>query len=81
MFRLRIDCALVPFLSADAELGRDAVRLERFGVFECEAGAALAAVTVDGRVGPCCFAAPTQPDIRRSTSEGIRTLAFRAPFA
>jgi radical SAM protein with 4Fe4S-binding SPASM domain len=58
-FRLRIDCALVPFLSADEELARDPARLARFGVFGCEAGGALAAVTVEGRVAPCSFARPT----------------------
>jgi radical SAM protein with 4Fe4S-binding SPASM domain len=58
-FPLRIDCALVPFLSADEELAGDPARLARFGVFGCEAGGALAAVTVDGRVAPCSFARPT----------------------
>ena len=58
-FSIRIDCALVPFLSADPELGQDAERLTRFGIFGCEAAGALAAVTVDGRVAPCSFAAPS----------------------
>jgi len=58
-FHVRIDCALVPFLSADAELSRDAARLARLGVFGCEAGGALAAFTVDGRVAPCSFARAT----------------------
>jgi radical SAM protein with 4Fe4S-binding SPASM domain len=58
-FHLRIDCALVAFLSADDELARDPSRLRRFGVFGCEAGGALAAFTVDGRVAPCSFARPT----------------------
>jgi radical SAM protein with 4Fe4S-binding SPASM domain len=57
--RVRIDCALVPFLSADPELGHDVEGLARFGVFGCEAGGALAAVTVDGRVAPCSFAPAT----------------------
>ncbi len=55
-FRIRIDCALVPFLSADPTI--DAASLVRFGVLGCEAGAALAAVRVDGRVAPCSFAEP-----------------------
>jgi radical SAM protein with 4Fe4S-binding SPASM domain len=55
-FHVRIDCALVPFLSADQELAGDAARLARFGVFGCEAAGALAAVTVEGRVAPCSFA-------------------------
>lgn len=55
-FRLRIDCALVPFLSADVAIAGDPALLTRFGVFGCEAGGALAAVGVDGRVAPCSFA-------------------------
>lgn len=58
-FHVRVDCALVPFLSADAELASDPAKLARFGVFGCEAGGALAAFTVDGRVAPCSFARPT----------------------
>jgi radical SAM protein with 4Fe4S-binding SPASM domain len=58
-FHVRIDCALVPFLSADEDLGLDAARLHRFGVMGCEAGGALAAVTVDGQVAPCSFAPST----------------------
>ena len=61
-FSIRIDCALVPFLVADADLARDPERLARFGVFGCEAGNALAAVTVDGRVAPCSFAPATTLD-------------------
>jgi radical SAM protein with 4Fe4S-binding SPASM domain len=58
-FPLRIDCALVPFLSADDALAGDAAGLRRLGVFGCEAAGALAAVNVAGRVAPCSFAAPT----------------------
>jgi radical SAM protein with 4Fe4S-binding SPASM domain len=58
-FHLRIDCALVPFLSADAELVRDPTLLTRFGVMGCEAAGALAAVTAEGRVAPCSFAPST----------------------
>ncbi len=58
-FPVRIDCALVPFLSADDELANDPARLARFGVFGCEAGGALAAVNVEGRVAPCSFAPAT----------------------
>jgi radical SAM protein with 4Fe4S-binding SPASM domain len=58
-FHIRIDCALVPFLSADHDLARDPARLVRFGVMGCEAAGALAAVTVDGRVAPCSFARAT----------------------
>ncbi len=56
-FRVRIDCALVPFLSTEPDL--DAASLARFGVLGCEAGEALAALRVDGRVAPCSFAEPT----------------------
>jgi radical SAM protein with 4Fe4S-binding SPASM domain len=59
-FHVRIDCALVPFLSADDAITRDPGRLARFGVFGCEAGGALAAVRTDGRVAPCSFAAPAE---------------------
>jgi len=58
-FRLRIDCALVPFLSTDEEIARDPGRLARFGVFGCEAAGALAAVTATGHVAPCSFAPAT----------------------
>jgi radical SAM protein with 4Fe4S-binding SPASM domain len=56
-FRVRIDCALVPFLSADPTI--DAATLTRFGVLGCEGGEALAALRVDGRLAPCSFAEPT----------------------
>jgi radical SAM protein with 4Fe4S-binding SPASM domain len=58
-FHIRIDCALVPFLSADPELALRGDELARLGVFGCEAGGALAAVRADGRVAPCSFAEPT----------------------
>ena len=58
-FHIRIDCALVPFLSADDALAGDPALLTRFGVMGCEAADALAAVTADGRVAPCSFAAAT----------------------
>ena len=56
--RVRIDCALLPFLSTDAELTARAAELVRFGVLGCEAGGALAAVRADGRVAGCSFAPP-----------------------
>ena len=69
-FHVRIDCALVPFLSADPELAANAARLERFGIFGCEAAGALAAVTVTGQVAPCSFAAPTSlPSIADHASD------------
>lgn len=54
----RIDCALVPFLSADPSI--TASELTRFGIFGCEAGESLAAVRIDGRIAPCSFAEPTR---------------------
>ena len=56
-FRVRIDCALVPFLSADPSI--DAASLARFGVLGCEGGDALAALRIDGKIAPCSFAEPT----------------------
>ena len=60
---IRIDCALVPFLSGDAELAARPEDLARWGVFGCEAGSALAATRVDGKVLPCSFAGPTSIDV------------------
>lgn len=57
--RIRIDCALVPFLSADPELYAEPHRLAQWGVLGCEAGSNLAATRVDGHVSPCSFAPPT----------------------
>ncbi len=59
-FSVRIDCAMVPFFSADDELVARADDLARLGIFGCEAGEALLAVRADGRVAPCSFAAPTE---------------------
>jgi radical SAM protein with 4Fe4S-binding SPASM domain len=71
--RVRIDCALVPFLSADADL---ASRPEELG---CEAGALLGATKVDGRVAPCSFTAPTQLHID-DLAQGWATEPGLAPF-
>jgi radical SAM protein with 4Fe4S-binding SPASM domain len=57
-FRVRIDCALVPFLSADPTI--DAASLTRFGVLGCEGGSALSALRIDGKIAPCSFAEPTE---------------------
>lgn len=69
-FHIRIDCALVPFLSIDDELGRDPARLARFGVMGCEAANALAAVTADGRVAPCSFAPPSDLSVNDLGTSG-----------
>jgi len=58
-FSIRIDCAMVPFLSADAEIAAAPERLARLGVFGCEGAQALAAVKVDGSVSPCSFSEST----------------------
>jgi radical SAM protein with 4Fe4S-binding SPASM domain len=58
-FSIRIDCAMVPFLSGDPEIAGAPERLARLGVFGCEGAQALAAVKVDGSVSPCSFAAST----------------------
>lgn len=68
--RVRIDCALVPFLSADPEIASRHEALARWGVFGCEAGAALAAVRVDGKVLPCSFAGPTSIDAHEIAAAG-----------
>ncbi|HEX7663042.1 MAG TPA: radical SAM protein [Polyangiaceae bacterium] len=59
-FSIRIDCALVPFFSADPELAARPDLLKAFGIFGCEGGQALAAVRSDGFVAPCSFASPAE---------------------
>jgi len=56
---VRIDCALVPFLSSDSEIYRNPTLLERWGIFGCEAGAHLGATRADGTLAPCSFASAT----------------------
>lgn len=68
--RVRIDCALVPFLSADGEIAGRPDELGRWGVFGCEAGASLAATRVDGTVLPCSFAGATSIDAGAIAGEG-----------
>lgn len=51
---MKIDCSLVPFVCA---ADPDAEVLERFGIYGCEAGHALAAVTADLVTTPCSFVA------------------------
>jgi radical SAM protein with 4Fe4S-binding SPASM domain len=62
--RIRIDCALVPFLSADESIASRPELLARWGVFGCEAGASLAATKVDGTIMGCSFATPTKTHAR-----------------
>jgi radical SAM protein with 4Fe4S-binding SPASM domain len=78
-FRVRIDCALVPFFSADPSI--DPAAMRRFGVLGCEAGNALAALRVDGRVAPCSFAEPTglgAADIAARSEEDPELETWRA---
>jgi radical SAM protein with 4Fe4S-binding SPASM domain len=70
--RIRIDCALVPFLSADPDLAARPEELTRWGVFGCEAGAHLAATRVDGTVLPCSFAGPTSITAADVAGDGWR---------
>jgi radical SAM protein with 4Fe4S-binding SPASM domain len=63
-WRVRIDCALVPFLSTDPDV--DGAALARLGVLGCEAGNLLEALRVDGRAAPCSFADPADPSAMAS---------------
>ena len=58
--RVRIDCALVPFLSADAELSSRPEDLALWGVLGCEAGQLLGAARIDGRMAACSFTPATE---------------------
>ena len=81
-FHVRIDCALVPFLSADPDLAGDPARLSRWGVFGCEAAAALSAVTAEGRVAPCSFgpASAARPaDLARGCRDDAELRRWRRP--
>lgn len=49
---LKLDCSFVPFLCAASP---PVEQLERFGVYGCEAGHALSAVTAELRATPCSF--------------------------
>lgn len=81
---LRIDCALVPFLSAHPV---DPGVLARFGVLGCEAGRHLATVRVDGRAAPCSFAPASALDARVALADDAAwqadpvLAAWRAPHA
>ena len=50
---VRIDCALVCFLSADPSIDVEALR--RFGVHGCEPGRSLLTVDAHGAARPCSF--------------------------
>lgn len=79
---VRIDCALVPFLSPHLA---DAAALVRWGIFGCEAGRHLAAVTREGALAPCSFAhpapgtaTPTAPTWERAWRDDPALARFRA---
>ena len=79
-FHIRIDCALVPFLSIDEDIIRDPSRVARLGVMGCEAAGALAAVTADGHVAPCSFAPPSElsaDDLGRACTKDSHLAAWR----
>jgi radical SAM protein with 4Fe4S-binding SPASM domain len=76
--RLRIDCSMVPLLSADPAL--DASALEALGVLGCVAGDELAAVTVAGRVAPCSFL-PATSQLGTTLAHGLDDEAFAAARA
>jgi radical SAM protein with 4Fe4S-binding SPASM domain len=79
--RIRIDCALVPFLSADPDVCSRPEQLARWGVLGCEAGDLLGATRVDGRVAPCSFTAPTElriEDLSSGWADEPGLLPFRA---
>jgi radical SAM protein with 4Fe4S-binding SPASM domain len=61
---LRIDCALVCFLSGDAEIANHPERLVASGILGCEAGAALGAIRADQTHAPCSFS-PSDTDAAR----------------
>lgn len=75
--RVRIDCALVPFLSVDP-LASTPEALERWGVFGCEAGRHLSATRVDGTVLPCSFAPPSTVRAHARRWEDPTLEAYRA---
>jgi radical SAM protein with 4Fe4S-binding SPASM domain len=64
---LRIDCAMLPLLSAGAI---DPAALARFGVFGCEAGRHLALTRVDGAIAPCSFGPSAAVTVDAAFSEG-----------
>jgi radical SAM protein with 4Fe4S-binding SPASM domain len=64
-FGIRIDCALVPFLSADDALYAAPEKLAAWGVLGCEAAQALTAVRVDGTLAPCSFAPASSVPVDR----------------
>ncbi len=82
--RIRIDCALVPFLSADADLAARPEELAQWGVLGCEAGQLLGAARIDGRMAACSFTAPTElrtEEVGLGWADDARLGAYRAYVA
>jgi radical SAM protein with 4Fe4S-binding SPASM domain len=78
---IRIDCALVPFLSADEEMAARPDDLARWGVFGCEAGELLGAARIDGRMAPCSFTQATElriEDLARDWANAPGLAPYRA---
>lgn len=73
--RLRIDCAMVPFLSTDDEVCAEPSRLERLGILGCVAGDTLAAVEKGGFLAPCSFL-PRSAQPGHTVDEGLHDPAF-----
>ncbi len=71
--RLRIDCSMVPLLSADPALRPEA--LEALGVLGCVAGDELASVTVAGKVAGCSFLTASSQD-GTALAHGLEDDAF-----
>ena len=71
---VRIDCALLPFLTGSGETTPEDVRA--FGVMGCEAGRSLLATRADGRAAPCSF---WQSEVRAqpTATEGALDTAWR----
>jgi radical SAM protein with 4Fe4S-binding SPASM domain len=74
-FRLRVDCAMVPFLSSDEEVCADPSRLDRLGILGCVAGDTLAAIEKTGFLAPCSFL-PKSSQRGDSVDEGLHDAAF-----
>jgi radical SAM protein with 4Fe4S-binding SPASM domain len=83
--RVRIDCAMVPLLSpALVELPDAERRLQRLGVFGCEAARHLGALTVEGRAASCSFSAPSKgaaEPIDQAWAHEVELTAFRGYHA
>ncbi len=76
---LRVDCSMIPWFSTDPSLA-DAARLTRLGIFGCEAGGHLAALSVDGATAPCSFLPPGDGDLHRAHARAPREPCASCPI-